>query len=122
MFTGIIEDVGTVKSVEKKGAFGRITVGTALNLSGVALGESIAVNGACLTVTGLKNNDFTADMSEETMRLTTLGGLRAGERVNLERAMTLSKPLGGHLVTGHVDGVGVLKAKALKGDYIDLEV
>ncbi|MDP2690272.1 MAG: riboflavin synthase [Deltaproteobacteria bacterium] len=122
MFTGIIEDIGTVKSIEKKGAFGRIVIETALDLAGARVGDSISVDGSCLTVTGVSQGAFGADLSDETLRVTTLGSLKKGSRVNLEPALTLSRPLGGHLVTGHVDGVGTIKRKVLKGESMDLEV
>lgn len=122
MFTGIIEDVGTVKQIEKKGAFGRITVETALSLSEMREGDSIAVDGACLTASGFSGNAFSADVSEETLRVTTLGGLSAGSKVNIELALTLSRPLGGHLVTGHVDGLGSIEKMARRGEYLDLEI
>jgi len=122
MFTGIIEGIGTVKSIEKRGAFGRIKVATTLGLEGVKPGDSIAVDGACLTVTEVSNGVFTADLSDETLRVTTLGDLGAGTSVNLELALTFSKPLGGHLVTGHIDGVGAIRRKVKKGDSMDLEV
>lgn len=121
MFTGIIEDIGSVKYIEKKGAFGRISVAAKIDLTGVRVGDSISVDGACLTVTGAGNGYFVADLSDETLRLTTLGGLVAGARVNIEPALTLSKPLGGHLVTGHVDGVGTIAGKTLKGESMDIE-
>jgi riboflavin synthase len=122
MFTGIIEDVGRVKSVEKRGAFGRITVETALSLKEVKTGDSIAVNGACLTATSLSGASFSADVSEETLNVTTLGALKPGDAVNLELALTLSKPLGGHMVTGHIDGVGVIRRKTSKGENLVIEV
>lgn len=122
MFTGIIEDVGTVKHIEKKGSFGKIAVETALPLNELREGDSISVDGACLTATGFSGSTFIADVSEETLKVTTLGGLSAGGKVNVERALTLSRPLGGHLVTGHIDGVGSIKKMARSGDYLDLEV
>lgn len=122
MFTGIIEDVGTVKHIEKKGAFGRITVETALSLKELQEGDSIAVDGACLTAAGFSGNSFSADVSEETLSVTTLGELIAGSKVNIERALTLSRPLGGHLVSGHVDGVGHIKKMARSGGYLDLDI
>lgn len=122
MFTGIIEDIGRVKSIEKRGAFGRITIETALCLDEVSLGDSIAINGACLTVVGKGADFFSADLSEETLLVTTLGELKAGSKVNLERALTLSKPLGGHMVSGHVDSIGRILRKTPKGEAIDLEV
>ena len=115
MFTGIIEDRGTVKSVEIRGASGKIIVKTSLDARGINPGDSIAVEGVCLTVTDIADGAFTADLSPETLDTTTLGGLRSGARVNLERALTLQKPLGGHLVTGHIDGVGHIKRKTPGG-------
>lgn len=122
MFTGIIEDIGRVKSVEKKGGSGRIRIAVALDLSGTSVGGSVAVDGACLTVVDIGKNEFSADVSEETLTLTTLAGKKAGDTVNIERAMTLNKPLGGHLVTGHVDGVGTIVNKVLKSGHLDIEI
>ena len=102
MFTGIIEELGTV---ERVGA-GRITVRAQRVLEGTRLGDSIAVNGVCLTVTHLTGADFTADVMPETLRRSSLGQLRPGSRVNLERAMAADGRFGGHIVSGHVDGVG----------------
>lgn len=107
MFTGIIQSVGEVLSLEPRGGDVRITLATGkLLTSGVVLGDSIAVNGVCLTAVELGSGRFAADVSRETLSLTTLGALRTGSPVNLEKALTLSTPLGGHLVSGHVDGVG----------------
>lgn len=112
MFTGIIEAVGTVRALESRGGDVRLAVGCeALDLSGTRLGDSIAVNGCCLTVVSLDGARFAADVSRESLRLTTLGALRPGSPVNLERALTLAKPLGGHLVTGHVDGIGRVESR-----------
>ena len=107
MFTGIIQAVGTITALEPKGGDARLRIATgALDLRGVRLGDSIAVSGVCLTAVELPGDGFWADVSGETLARTTLGGLRAGDRVNLEKALTPSTPLGGHLVSGHVDGVG----------------
>ncbi len=122
MFTGIIEGVGAVKFIEKMGAFGRIGIEARLNLDEVNLGDSVSIEGVCLTVTGKEFGFFTADLSDETLRLTTLGELKSGSPVNLERPLTLSKPLGGHLVTGHIDGVGVLKKKIIKGGSAEIYI
>ncbi|MBI5238000.1 MAG: riboflavin synthase [Deltaproteobacteria bacterium] len=122
MFTGIIEEIGRVKSVEKQGASGRITVEADIPPDTVKCGDSIAIEGVCLTITGLLKGAFHADISEETLRLTTLGSLKSGDRVNIERALTLSKPLGGHIVTGHVDGSGTIKGMARRGEFIDMEL
>jgi riboflavin synthase len=106
MFSGIIADVGVIKSAQDREGGLRLTVATeALGMDDVQLGDSIAVNGVCLTVVALDGNDFTVDVSRETLNCTV--GLDAqGRRVNLEKALRLSDRLGGHLVSGHVDGVG----------------
>jgi len=107
MFTGIIQVVGQIRSLEPRGGDVRVTVGTGkLDMQGVVLGDSIAVNGVCLTAVARNGEQFAADVSRETLSLTTLGDLRIGSPVNLEKPLTLSTPLGGHLVSGHVDGVG----------------
>lgn len=107
MFTGIIQSVGEIVAREARGGDARLSVATGkLALQGVALGDSIAVNGVCLTAVDLAEGRFAADVSRETLSLTTLGDLRPGSPVNLEKALTLATPLGGHLVSGHVDGVG----------------
>ena len=107
MFTGIVQQVGAIAAIERRGEGARLTVHAAGGfLAGVALGDSIAVNGCCLTAVELGADRFGADCSKETLALTTLGALAPGARVNLERALTLGTPLGGHLVAGHVDGVG----------------
>lgn len=107
MFTGLIEGVGQVAALEPRGGDVRlrIAVGT-LPFADVALGESIAVSGVCLTVIEFDAGSFAADASTETLTLTTLGGMIVGQAVNLERAMRPTDRLGGHLVSGHVDGVG----------------
>jgi len=107
MFTGLIEGVGRLVSTESRGGDARlrIAVGT-LPFDGVAMGESIAVNGVCLTVVAFDDAHFEADASTETLSLTTLGVLAPGRSVNLERAMRPTDRLGGHMVSGHVDGVG----------------
>ena len=109
MFTGIIQSVGKIAALDTKGgdARARISCGK-LDMSDVNTGDSIAVSGVCLTVVEHSVAGFTADVSGETLARTTLGRLRSGDSVNLEKALTLSTPLGGHLVSGHVDGVGVV--------------
>ena len=107
MFTGIIQAVGKVKRLESRSGDVRLSIATGkLDLNDAALGDSIAVNGVCLTAIALFGDGFAADVSRETLSLTTLGGLGPGSPVNLEKALTLSTPLGGHLVSGHVDGLG----------------
>jgi riboflavin synthase len=111
MFTGIIETLGTMTAMEPRQGDLRLTVhAPGLDLSGARLGDSIAVNGVCLTVTALDGERFSADVSRESLSVTTLGELAIGARVNLEQALTLATRLGGHLVSGHVDGVGELLA------------
>lgn len=105
MFTGLIEDLGQVVSLQRGGQQCSLTVATGLPMQELMQGESIAVNGSCLTVTRFGNGLFTADVSPETLEVTTLGTLQRGSSVNLERALRLSDRLGGHLVTGHVDSV-----------------
>lgn len=107
MFTGLIEGVGSLLSREMRGGDARLRIGAGtLPFADVAVGESISVNGVCLTVVAFGAASFDADASNETLSLTTLGELDAGRAVNLERAMKPSDRLGGHLVSGHVDGVG----------------
>ena len=105
MFTGLIEDLGTIRDLSTSAEQAKLTVATSLPMQEIKLGESIAVNGVCLTVTDYGNGSFTADVSPETLRCTSLGRLPGRSRVNLERAVRLSDRLGGHLVTGHVDGL-----------------
>jgi riboflavin synthase len=107
MFTGIIQTVGRIARLERRGGDVRLHVDTAaLDLSDVQPGDSIAVSGVCLTAIELGAGSFAADVSNETLSLTTLGQLKAGDPVNLEKALRLADRLGGHLVSGHVDGVG----------------
>ena len=107
MFTGIIQAIGTVAAIEPKGEDTRLRILTGkLDLGDVQLGDSIAVNGVCLTAVDLPGDGFWADVSGETLACTTFKGLRSGTRVNLEKAMTPTSRLGGHLVSGHVDGIG----------------
>jgi riboflavin synthase len=109
MFTGIIQSVGKIDSLEASGGDARVRIDSGkLDMSGVNTGDSIAVSGVCLTVVGCSASGFIADVSAETLSRTTFGRLRAGDAVNLEKALTLSTPLGGHMVSGHVDGVGTV--------------
>jgi riboflavin synthase len=113
MFTGIIESIGKIAKMEKRGGDVRLHIATGkLDLSDVALGDSIAVNGVCLTAVVLPGDGFVADVSNETLSLTSLGQLSTGSPVNLEKALTMSTRLGGHLVSGHVDGLGEVVAKS----------
>ena len=106
MFTGIVEELGTVTGIEDQGDAVRLTVRAAVVLEDTGLGDSIAVNGCCLTVATRDGASWTADVMQESLDRTSLGGLAVGDRVNLERAVTAEKRLGGHIVQGHVDGVG----------------
>jgi riboflavin synthase len=111
MFTGLVQAVGTVRAVSPKGGDVELTIdaGT-LGLDGVALGDSISVSGCCLTATSSEGACFTADVSRETLNVTTLRDWRAGMRVNLEKALCAGQALGGHYVTGHVDGIAAVVA------------
>ncbi len=122
MFTGIIEDMGSVAGIGKGGGRWTFTVLAGFGPGDIREGDSIAVNGVCLTVTGIKGASFDADASLETLSLTTLKGLAINDRVNLERAMRLDSRLGGHLVTGHVDGVGRIVAIGPEGDSLKIEI
>jgi riboflavin synthase len=116
LFTGLIEDLGTLREVRRGAEETRLTVATALPMSELTLGESIAVNGICLTVVAFGNGSFSADVSTETVARTTFAELAPGHRVNLERALRLSDRLGGHLVSGHVDGVGTVLERIREGN------
>ena len=111
MFTGIVEELGTVESVEDQGDAIRLTIRAATVLADAGLGDSIAVNGCCLTVAARTEDTWTADVMQETLDKTSLHGVMPGDRVNLERAVTVDKRLGGHIVQGHVDGVGTVVSR-----------
>ena len=116
MFTGIIQSIGTVADLQPKGGDIALVVNTGkLDMSDVELGDSIAVNGVCLTAVALTASSFTADVSRETLSLTSLGNLSKGSAVNLEKALTLQTRLGGHLVSGHVDGLGEVESRRNDG-------
>lgn len=110
MFTGIVEEVGRVRRVTAGGRAGQLSIRCARVLEGTKLGDSIAVNGVCLTVTALLPDGFTADVMPETLRRSGLGTLRPGDGVNLERAMPADGRFGGHIVSGHIDGLGRITA------------
>jgi riboflavin synthase len=116
MFTGLIEDVGTLFELRRGGDSASVTVATALPTAELRLGDSVAVNGVCLTVTACAAGRFNADVSPETLRTTTLGALPRGAPVNLERALRLSDRLGGHLVTGHIDGTARILERSRQGN------
>jgi riboflavin synthase len=120
LFTGIIEDLGTVDEVKRTGKGAMLVLSTALPAGRIAIGESIAVNGACLTVVKkharARRGMIAMEVSAETLRRTTLGELKPGDVVNLERCLTLDKLIGGHLVSGHVDGVGRIVSIVPEGE------
>ena len=122
MFTGIVEELGTVKQVVSGSAWGQIEIAGREVLEGTKLGDSIAVNGVCLTVTNLRSGSFTADVMAETMRRSNLGSLKKGDQVNLERAMAADGRFGGHMVSGHIDGTGVISQMKQEGNAVWLTV
>lgn len=111
MFTGIIEEIGRIKVIRQGGRSVVLEIEATKVLEDTRVGDSIATNGVCLTVTAMGNGYFSADVMPETMSRTSLGGLKPGDRVNLERALCLNSRLGGHIVAGHVDGVGRIRDK-----------
>jgi riboflavin synthase len=115
MFTGIIETIGTIREFTPEPGGVRVRIAAGPIADGLRIGDSIAVDGACLTVTALKGGGFTCDLSTETLDRTTLKRLRAGARVNLERPLRLGDRLGGHLVTGHVDAIGEIAHRSPQG-------
>ena len=118
MFTGIIEEVGKVTRLEAQ----KLTVEASTVLEGVKAGDSIAVDGACLTVVDLSQGDFTVELAPETLRRTSFGGLKAGDLVNLERPLAVGGRLGGHIVQGHVDATGRITSMRLEGDCIMVRI
>lgn len=122
MFTGLIEEVGVVRRVVKGREGARLVIGAEKVLGDTKVGDSVAVNGACLTVTEVEAGQFTADCMAETLSRTTIGTIERGRRVNLERALALGQRLGGHMVLGHVDAVGKVKSIKPRGDSLEVEV
>jgi riboflavin synthase len=116
MFTGIVEEMGSVKALRRDAGAARLTISASTVLVGTAPGDSICVNGVCLTVVEMTKSDFAADVAVETLKVTNLGDLRTGSKVNLERALQLSARIGGHLVSGHVDGVGRIRERREEGN------
>lgn len=108
MFTGIIEEVGKIQSIRKGASSAMLSIQASDIMQDIHLGDSIAVNGVCLTVTSISSNSFTADVMHETLNRSSLGNLRIGSPVNLERAMAANGRFGGHIVSGHIDGTGVV--------------
>lgn len=124
MFTGLVEEVGRVARVERRGAWQELTISAHRVVEDTRPGDSIAIDGVCQTVSALHGNSFTVETLEVSLEKTTLGALRPGDRVNLERALTLATRLGGHLVQGHVDGVAVIHAVRRHGPngYLQVEI
>lgn len=122
MFTGIIESFGTIKRIEAKGEGKVLHIGCDLDLSESKIGDSIAVNGACLTAVSLEKNGFTVDMAPETVRRTTFKHLTIGARVNIERALKLSDRIDGHLVSGHIDGTGTLTSITRQSNAVIIKI
>ena len=118
MFTGIVEECGTVLDVLKNGVSGSVQIQASTVLEGTKTGDSIAVNGVCLTVTKLTKLSFTADVMAETFRRTNLGNLGKNSRVNLERAMAADGRFGGHIVSGHIDGTGIISRIKEEGNAV----
>lgn len=119
MFTGLIQAIGKIKAIESSGLDRRLELDSGkLDISDVAVGDSIAVSGVCLTVTARQPRGFRVDVSAETLSCSTFAGLKVGDAVNLEKSLTLSTPLGGHLVSGHVDGIGAIQERREEGRSI----
>lgn len=122
MFTGIVEGKGRVKSVGNGSSGFKVTIEAPFDLSTDKVGDSISVNGICLTLTCMDKAAFSADISKETLSRTNLGQLKAGSDVNLERALKLGSRLGGHLVTGHIDGPGTVRRIEKRGESLHVEI
>lgn len=122
MFTGIVEEMGAVISLEKSLAGTKMTVLASTVMGDMKIGDSISVNGTCLTVVAAGERDFAVEVSPETLAVTTLGQLGPGSAVNLERAMKLNERIGGHLVAGHVDGVGTVSSRRQEGNAVIITI
>jgi len=122
VFTGIIENKGKVLRVEYRGLEKRLTIEFPRHLTEVQLGDSININGVCLTIVEKEGERVGFDLSSETLQKTVLGELKEGDRVNLERALKLNDRLGGHIVTGHIDGIGVIVEKKKEREFLNLKI
>lgn len=122
MFTGIVEEMGTIKRIEVKGTSPFLDIGAQEILSDMKIGDSVSVNGVCLTVIFFDEDSLKLEVMPETLRKTGLAYLKKGDKVNLERALSLKDRLGGHLVTGHVDGLGKITKKQREGNALVLEI
>jgi len=122
MFTGIVEDIGKVMRVEFRGQGKRLTLSVPLRLTDMQLGDSININGACLTVVEISHSLIQVDLSTETLQRTTLSEIKEGDSVNLERALKLSDRLGGHIVSGHIDGIGTVVELRRERDFLQMKI
>jgi len=122
MFTGIVEEMGVVKALEHSPSGTRLTILASTILDDLAVGASVSADGVCLTVVARNDQEFSVNVSSETLSVTTLGKLKAGRPVNLERAMRINERIGGHLVAGHVDGVGSIRDRRQEGNAIVLTI
>ena len=122
MFTGIVEEMGVVKALEHSPSGTRLAILASTILDDLAVGASVSVDGVCLTVVARNDQEFSVNVSPETLSVTTLGKLKAGRPVNLERAMRINERIGGHLVAGHVDGVGSIRDRRQEGNAIVLTI
>ena len=122
MFTGIIEEIGTIKSINSNGISSQLCISANAILEDTKIGDSIAVNGVCLTVTSIKSNLFTADVMAETLRRSNLGSLIPQSKVNLERAMPANGRFGGHIVSGHIDGTGTIVEIKPEGNAVWIKI
>jgi riboflavin synthase len=118
LFTGLIQDVGKIQSIDRRGGGIRLTISSQLDLNAAKIGDSISVEGVCLTVVNFSGHTLTVEVSPETLRRTTLSSAKEGQPVNLETALRMSDPMGGHLVAGHVDGTGEIIAAVPEGNSI----
>lgn len=121
MFTGIIEEIGIVKEFSTNGENALVTVECQKILEDVKIGDSVAIDGVCQTVTSISKNSFSAQISSQTLKVTNFINLKAGDKVNLERALTLSTRVGGHLVSGHIDGLAKVKNIQRQSDFYNLK-
>lgn len=122
MFTGIIEDIGDIKSIKHEGDSAVLVIHSSKIMDDVKLGDSMAVNGVCLTARSISGNEFTADVMAETLRRSSLGALKPGSKVNLERAMQLGGRFGGHIVSGHIDGTGTIVSMKREANAVWVEI
>ena len=122
MFTGIIEEMGVIQGIDRRIKSARLSILARIVLEDLSIGDSIMVNGVCLTAAEKREKEFTADISPETLTVTDLGSLKTGDAVNLERAMRVNSRLGGHLVTGHIDGVGRVRERNRNDDALLLSI